>query len=442
MIDDPILIGGLMVGCALLLTLIGLSVAVALGLTGLTGLWLVGGENLVVTTLETLPHEALSQYSFVIIPMFILMGVVAGYAHITNDIYDACYRFMSRVKGSLYMVTVISSAGFATISGSTVVSAAVFTRLALPQMIRYGYNTGLGAGCIAAAGTFATLIPPSIMMVIYALLTGESVGRLFLAGVIPGALTAVVYLLALWLMVKAKPDLAPTIDRSFTWAEKRESLSRIGPFVALTVLVLGGIYSGLVYPTSAGAVGAVGAIVIAYGRNMKKPGQLATCLRETIETATALFLVLLGGLIFTRYLVFSGFITDSVDAIGNSGVAPWMVLLAIIVGNLILGMFIDTISITVVTVPFVYPLIVGLGYDPIWFGILLIKLIEISAITPPVGLNLFAVQAAAPSLVKTAELYRGIVPFVVLELVLLAMLAAFPEITLWLPDMVFGKRAG
>ena len=436
--DDPVFLGFIAIVCALFLTLMGIPVAVGLGLTGLGGLWIVGGDILVTTTLETLPHEALNQYSFVVIPMFVLMGVVASYARITNDIYDACYRFMSRIKGSLYMVTVMSSAGFATISGSTIVSAAVFTRLALPEMIRYGYNPGLGAGCIAAAGTFATLIPPSIMMLIYALLTGESIGRLFIAGAVPGFMTAAVYLLLLWIMMRAKPDLAPPVDKRFSWSEKREALSRVGPFAVLAVLVIGGIYSGLVFPSSAGAVGAIGAFACAYWRNIRKPSQVMTCLRETSETATAIFLVLIGGLIFSRYLVFSGFVTDAVDLITTSGIEPWQVLLTIIIGNLILGMFIDTVSITVVTVPFIHPIIVGLGYDPIWFGVLLIKLIEISAITPPVGLNLFAVMAAAKSAVETGALYRGVIPFLIIELIILTLLTLFPEITLWLPNLVLG----
>ncbi|MBT8155705.1 TRAP transporter large permease [Epibacterium ulvae] len=436
---DPLTLGLLALGAALLGTMIGVPVAISLGLTGLVGLWGVGGFTLVTTTLETLPHDALSDYSFVVIPMFILMGVLASHAKVTNDIYEACYRFMAHVKGSLYMVTVISSAGFATISGSTIVSSAVFTRLALPEMIRFGYNPGLSAGCIAAAGTFATLIPPSIMMVIYALLTGESIGRLLIAGAIPGFLTAAVYLAALWGLVRMRPQLSSPLEKRFTWPERRQSLTKVGPFVILSVVVIGGIYTGLIFPSSAGAVGAIGALALAVWRGVAQPGKIQSCLNDTASTAAALFLVLLGGLLFSRYLVFSGFIFDAVDFITDSGIAPWQVLMLIIIGNLILGMFIDTVSITVVTVPFIHPIIVGLGYDPIWFGILLIKLVEISAITPPVGLNLFAVMAASDGKVETGDLFRGVLPFLLLELLVLLALLTFPDLSLWLPRLVLGS---
>ncbi len=431
--------GVLAILSALVLTISGVPVAAALGLVGIFGLWQVGGSVLAEATIKTLPYTALNQFSFVVIPMFVLMGVLANRARITHDLYEACYRMMSRVRGALFMVTVLSSAGFATISGSTIVSAAVFTRLGLPQMTRYGYHQGIGAGLIAAAGTFASLIPPSIMMVIYALLTGESIGRLFVAGAIPGILTAAAYLVSIFVMVRMRPDIAPPVDTHFTWAEKRASLARIGPFMALALLVVGGIYSGLIFPSSAGALGAMGALAIAWWRGVGRFRDIRESLQETALVATSIFMVLIGGLIFSRYLVFSGFITDVVDLITESGIEPWQVLLAVVVVNLILGMFIDTVSIVVVTVPFVHPIMVELGYDAIWFGVILIKLIEISAITPPIGLNLFAVMASARTVISAGQLYRGVLPFLLVEFLVLALLLVFPAISLWLPELVYGS---
>lgn len=423
--------------CALCLTLFGVPVAVSLGLIGLSGMWFVGGEVLMRSALETLAYNALNQYSFVVIPMFVLMGVLANKAKITQDLYEAFYRFMSKVRGSLFMVTILSSAGFATISGSTVVSAAVFTRLALPQMVRYGYHSGIGAGCIAAAGTFASLIPPSIMMVIYALLTGESIGRLFIAGVIPGALTAGVYLVSVWVMVRLKPQIAPIAPQEFTWSQKMESLGRVGPFLVLAILVVGGIYSGLMFPSSAGAVGAFGALGIAIWRGVGGFSHIKDALSETAVTATSVFLVLIGGLIFSRFLVFSGFITDIVAVITESGIAPYQVLVAVVLVYIALGMFIDTVSVTVITVPFIHPVMVGLGYDPIWFGVVLVKLIEISAITPPVGLNLFAVMASARTQISTGDLFKGVLPFLAMEFLVLLLIIMVPAISLWLPETMF-----
>jgi len=436
---DPLMTGGIAVGCVLFLTLTGVPVSVALGLAGIVGLWLVGGEPLVTATIEKLPFDSLAQFSFVVIPMFVLMGVLASRAKITEDLYDACYRFLSHVRGSLLIVSVMASAGFAAISGSTIVNAAVFTRLALPQMIRYRYDPGLGAGCIAAAGTFAALIPPSIMMVIYALLTQVSIGRLLIAGVVPGILTALAYVIGILVIVRVRPDVAPVPDERFSWRQKLESLRRVGPFVLLAALVLGGIYTGVMFPSSAGAVGAIGAYVIAAYRGFGRASDVSACLRDTAVTTAALFMVLIGGLIFARYLVFSGFVTDLVSLITESGIAPYQVILAIIVMNLILGMFMDTVSVVVVTVPFLFPIVVGLGYDPIWFGIILIKLVEISAITPPVGLNLFAVMAAVKGQITTRQLYAGVGPFLMIEFVILAILVIFPEISLWLPNTMFGN---
>jgi len=436
---ESIAIGVSAIGIALLLTLLGVPVAVALGLVGFGGLYMVGGPVLLTSAADTLAYNALNQYSFAVIPTFILMGILANRAAITNDLYEAFYRILSRVRGSLYLVTILSSAGFATISGSTIVSAAVFTKLSLPQMTRFGYDKGIAAGCIAAAGTFASLIPPSIMMVIYALLTGESIGRLFVAGVVPGVLTAVVYLIFIVGLVRLKPSIAPKVDRIFSGKEKLQSIRRIGPFLVLSTIVIGGIYSGLMFPSAAGAVGAAGALGIAIWRGVGSPKEIRDSLVETAVSTGTIFLVLIGGLLFARFLVYSGFITDVVEVISKSQIEPWQVLVAVILFNLVLGMFIDTVSITVVTVPFLHPIMVELGYDPIWFGILLIKLIEISAISPPVGLNLFAVMASARSEITSADLFRGVVPFLCVELALLVLIIVFPTISLWLPNLVYGQ---
>jgi tripartite ATP-independent transporter DctM subunit len=431
-------LGGLAIGVALVLTLIGVPVASALGLVGLAGLFMVGGQTLLASSAETLVYNALNQYSFIVIPTFMLMGILAHRAGVTSDLYEAFYRILARVRGSLFIVTILSSAGFATISGSTVVSAAVFTRLALPQMKRFNYDSGVGAGCIAAAGTFASLIPPSMMMVIYALLTGESIGRLFVAGVIPGIFTAIAYVVFVFILVRVRPAVAPEMGRAFSTQEKLTALTRTGPFLVLAAIVVGGIYSGLVAPTAAGAIGALGALGIAVWRGVGKPKMIREALEETAVSSGTIFLVLIGGLLFARFLVYSGFISELVDAISASGIAPWQVLLAVVIANLILGMFMDTVSITVVTVPFLHPIMVGLGYDPIWFGIVLIKLIEISAITPPVGLNLFAVMASARTEITTRELFRGVIPFICVELVLLTIIIALPKLSLWLPEQIYG----
>lgn len=439
---EPLYIG--LIAIAAMLILIGLSVPVgfSIAVVAAAGLWFIGGMPLMLTTLEGLPYQFASQYGFVVIPMFILMGAFAEISGITKDFYTFFYRLLGRLRGGLLVVTILSSAGFAAISGSTMVNAVVFTRIALPQMIRFGYNPAIAAGCIAAAGTFAALIPPSIMMVVYALLTGESIGTLLIAGIIPGLLTAGAYIVSILVMVRVKPSIAPIPDVSFTAREKLESFASIWPFALLAVIVIGGIYTGAMFPSSAGAVGAVGAFLIMLVRGLMRrdlPTALAMtdAMRRTAMTTATLFLVIIAGLMLSRLFVYSGFVDDIVYSIEGLGISPFSVLLVIMLMYLVLGCFMDTISMTVVTVPFVYPIITSLGFDPIWFGVILVKLIEIGVLTPPIGLNLFAVISSADGQITSSQMFRGVLPFLLVEGCVLSVLLAFPQIVLWLPAMMY-----
>ncbi len=432
---SPLALGLCAIVTMLALILIRIPVAFVIALVGLIGLYTIGGEVLVVSTLEGLPYTFSSQYSFVVIPMFILMGSFAEISGITRELYTFFYHLLGRVRGGLLMVTTLSSAGFAAISGSTMVNAVVFTRLALPQMIRFGYDRGISAGCIAAAGTFAALIPPSIMMVIYALITGESIGKLLIAGIIPGLFTAAAYLVAIAVFVRIKPNWAPIPSESFSIREKLESFRKIWPFGLLSALIIGGIYSGMMFPSSAGAVGAAGAFIILVMRRRAKWGEVSNALTSAATTTAVLFLIIVSGLILSRFFVYSGFIDEIVSAIDSFSINPYLVFAAIIVMYVILGCFMDTLSMVVVTVPFVHPIVMSLGFDPIWFGIIMIKIIEIGVLTPPVGLNLFAVIGSAKGEINTSQMFRGIMPFLLVELLVLLLLIIFPGIITWLPGV-------
>lgn len=440
---SPLLMG--LGAIAVMLVFVGLGVPVGFSMVvvAMAGLWMVGGEPLLLTTLSSLPYDFASQYGFVVIPMFVLMGALAESAGITEDFYTFFHRLLGRLRGGLLVVTILSSAGFAAISGSTMVNAVVFTRIGLPQMIRYGYDRGLSAGCIAAAGTLAAIIPPSIMLVVYALLTGESTGALLIAGVVPGLLTAAAYIVCVLVVSAIRPQAAPASDMAFTTREKLDSLSRIGPFLALAIIVVGGIYSGAMFPSSAGAVGAVGAFALLVIRRLRArapmdwPG-LSRSVRDAASTTAMLFIVIIAGLLLSRVFVYSGFVDEIVIAMRESELPRYGVLLIIVAMYLLLGCFMDTLSMTVVTVPFIHPIIVSLGFDPIWFGIVLIKLIEIGVLTPPVGLNLFAVLSASDGEVTSGQLFRGIMPFFLTECGVLTLLIAAPEITLWLPRAMIG----
>ena len=430
---DPILIGILLIGIMLVMIAAGVSVGVSMVLVGFGGLWGLVSLPMALGTLMTLPYSISAQYAFVVVPMFVLMGALAAAAGITSELYEASHRMFSRFRGSLYYATILAAGAFGAISGSTVVSAAVFTKIALPEMIRYGYNRSISAGCIAGAGTFAALIPPSIAMAIYGILTGESIGRLLLAGMIPGIVTVVVYMVGLRIGLAIRPHWAPPTAQRYSAKQVLESFRGLWAVIVLAGIVLGGIYSGTIPPSAAGTLGACGALLICVLRRRLSVAGFWDALSKTASITAALFLIIIGGMVFSRLLLATGFVTSLTD-IASASLTPLYLLVVIVVMYLVLGCFVDPISMMVMTVPFLYPIVKALGLDPIWFGVIVVKLIEISAITPPVGLNLYAVVSASEGRVKSGELFRGILPFVFLELVVLAILLAFPRLSLWLPN--------
>jgi len=421
---------------AVLLAIAGLGVPIAfsIGLVGAAGMYLTTGETYTLITFQSLPYATASEYAFAVIPMFVLMGTIASASGIISELYSAVNRWLESVRGGLFMATTVASAGFAAISGSTVVNAAMFTRIALPEMMRLGYHKGVSAGCIAAAGTFAALIPPSLTFVIYGILTEQSIGALFIAGILPGILTAACYIAVIPFMVRLRPDWAPPTVSRATLKEKLMGLQGLWPMLALVFIVLGGIYTGITPPTAAGALGAVGALMISVMRRRITTGDVWDSVKQTAELTSVLFILIIAGLLFSRFLVISGFVTDLTDVVINSGLSSTGFLVLMVLMYLVLGMFIDPLSMLVMTVPFIFPVVVGYGLDPIWFGIVLTKLIEIAVITPPVGLNLFAVVSASEGRVSIGDMYFGILPFVALELVVLLALILFPQISLFLPQ--------
>lgn len=430
---DPVTSGLVLIGAMLLLVALGVPVAIAMGGAAAAGMWIFGGASLMFTNLETLPYNIASQYAFVTVPMFILMGALAASAGMTKELYDAAYRWTSGLKGSLYYATTLASAGFAAINGATIVSALVFTRIALPEMLRLGYDKRLSAGCICAAGTFAALIPPSVPIIIYALLVGESVGQILMAGIVPGIVTVILYMIGLAILVRFRPDLAPNRFERFSIREKLESIKGLWAVVLLFLVVMGGIYTGLMFPSAAGAVGAIGALLIGVTRRKLGFANISQALRQTAVSTAVLFLIIIAGLLFARSLLVTGFITGLTEQVRGVSVQPWIFITLVIAIYIILGMFVDTISILVMTVPFLFPIAKQIGIDPIWFGIIIVKLVEIAAITPPVGLNLFAVLTASEGRVTSRDLYRGVMPFILLEAVALGLIWGFPELSLWLP---------
>lgn len=419
-----------------LLMLLALGVPVGFSLAGVAaiGLYLSVGASFMLTTFKTTPYTLASDYTFVVVPMFVLMGAIAGRAGIIGDLYAAAQAILSRVRGSLFMATIVAQAGFAAASGSTVVASGVFTRMALPEMLRFKYDPGVSAGCIAAAGTLAGLIPPSIAMVLFAMLTGQPVGALLIAGILPGILTAAAYMAGIRAFLQFRPEWAPPMTQQVTWPMRFRALSKVWSVLLLMLLVMGGIYSGLFPPSAAGAVGAAGALVIALSMRRIGPHEIWEALLESARITAMIFLIVIAGLIFSRFLLVSGFIGDLRDIVlaTELGVASFLTMTIVLF--LLLGMFLDSVSLLVIAVPFLFPISQTLGINPIWFAVLIVKLIEIAAISPPVGLNLYAVLASADGRVTTGQLFKGVLPFLAIEVVILALLLAFPRIATILPE--------
>ena len=415
---------------------LGIPVAYAIGTVAILGILYAVGPVFLLSTIQSLPYAFASDYNFVVVPLFVLVGALASRAGIISDLYQAAFQLTSRVRGSLMMATVMAQAMFAAISGSTTVAANIFTRMALPEMTRYGYNKGVSAGCVAAAGTLAGLIPPSIAMVLYAILTGEPVGKLLIAGILPGVLTAVGYIVGIKVMLMVRPEWAPLITERFTLKQKFKALTNTWTVVLLIGLVLGGIYAGAFPPSAAGAVGAAGVLVIALSTRRLPKGALWESLIESARVSAVLFLIVMAGLMFSRFLLISGFIGDLKTFVTAVELTAPMFIATVIVLFLILGCFVDSVSLMVITLPFLYPISKALGIDGIWFGVLVIKLIEIAAITPPVGLNLFAVMSAAKGQLQSRELFMGVIPFLIMEAFILALMIAFPSIATLLPTLM------
>jgi tripartite ATP-independent transporter DctM subunit len=437
---DFAVVGYLCIGLLFAGLALGVPVGVALGASGIVGMLLGPGADFLAGQLSSLPYAVTANYAYAVLPLFVLMGVLAERSGITEEVFRAADVWLRQFKGGLYQAVILGSAVFAAISGSTIVNAVVFTRIAYPEMLKYGYSRSLSIGAIAAAGSFAAMIPPSITMVIYAILTEQSVGKLLIAGIIPGILTAVVYMVGIIVMVRIRPELAPKLGAPVPMRERLRAIKWLWSVVVLVALVLGGIYLGIFPPSAAGAMGAFGVFVIFVLRlRSRVRSQLGAALLDSATVSCIIFAVLIGGLIFSRMLVVLGMIDGIVDVITSFTQSPMQFLILASVFYLVLGCFLDTTSMMVVTLPFIYPIVQHLGIDGVWFGIVLVKLVEISVITPPVGMNLFAVMSAVDEKTTFGHVTKGVVPFIALELIVLALLIAFPDLVTWLPQQMLNN---
>lgn len=432
---DPFTVGIVGVVALIILVLIGVRVVFAASIIGLLGLVEIIGWQAGAGMVGTIPHSKSVTYALSVLPMFILIGFLAFHAGITRQLFDAARKWIGWVPGGLAVATVFATAGFAAVSGASTATAAVFSRVAIPDMLKYGYDRRLAAGVVAAGGTLATLIPPSAILVIYAIIVEESVGKLLLAGFLPGVVSALIYAGIIMVKCKLQPELGPPVG-GFTWSERFRAIPGVLPIVAVVVIIISAIYLGWATPTEAGALGSFVVFLMALARGMRWP-TLKEALMETAKLTVVIFSLIWGVLVFVRFLGFSGLPEAFTEFIVSIDAPPIVILLCILLGYTILGMFMDAIGMLLLTLPVVYPAVIALGFDSIWFGIIVVKMAEVCLITPPIGLNCFVVNGVRPDIPLT-DVFRGIALFFIADVVTLAVLIAFPDIILWLPRVLMG----
>jgi C4-dicarboxylate transporter DctM subunit len=424
-----------LIGIIVLLVFVffGMPIGFSMIIVGFAGFAILAGTTGALSNLSSVSYLYVADYGFVALPLFLLMGTIAANTGISRDLYKTAHQWIGHLRGGLSMATVVASAAFAAVSGSSAATAAAMGKVALPEMRAFNYDDKLATGSVAAGGTMGILIPPSMGFILYAILTEESIGQLFMAGIIPGILEAVFYIVTIYLICLRSPDLAPAGPKT-SFKSKIKSLKGVWSMLVLFVLVMGGIYSGVFTPTEAGAVGASGAVLISLiGRRITRKNFFDS-LGETGRSTAMIFLMIIGSMIFTRFLAISNLpflLANEVSALNTS---PTIIIIIIIIFYIIVGCFLDIFASLVLTIPIIFPMVIALGFHPIWFGVLFVRVAEIGLITPPIGMNCFILSGVTD--VPTGTIFRGVVPFVIADIFHVALLVAVPELALFLPGMM------
>ncbi|UCE31224.1 MAG: TRAP transporter large permease [Burkholderiales bacterium] len=425
-----------LIGLAALLGLSFLRVPVAFSmvLVGFAGMYQILGAQGAMANVGQTAFDAAINYELSVVPLFVLMGNFVARARLAEELYTASHAFLGHYRGGLAMATVVACGGFSAICGSSLATAATMAKVAVPSMRRFFYTDALAAGSIAAGGTLGILIPPSVLLVIYGILTQTSIGKLFAAGVLPGLVAIGFYLAAVRAVVTVRPQAGPAGQRK-AWPERWAALSRVWGVLLLFAVVMGGIYGGVFSPTEAAGIGAFGAFLFAAARRTMTLRTFFAVLLESASTTAMLFMVLIGALLFANFVNLTDFPQALLEIAARFSEKPWLVITAILVIYVLLGCVFESLSMILLTVPIFFPLVIELGYNPIWFGIVVVVITEISLITPPVGLNVFVLRGVLPD-VSTTTIFRGVTPFWIADLFRLAVIVAFPILSLWLPSFV------
>jgi C4-dicarboxylate transporter DctM subunit len=430
----PETVGVLGIILLLVLFLIRIPVSFAMIIVGLAGFSYLGGSDSGLAILSQDIFETLSSYPLSVIPMFILMGSFAFASGISERLYNASYTWVGQFRGGLTVATVLACSGFAAISGSTAATAATMGKIALPEMKKYGYDDEFATGTVASAGTLGILIPPSTVLIVYGILTEESIGKLFIAGVLPGIILTFLFVITVIILCMRNPRLGPPGPKT-NFRQKLLATAGIFESLLLFLLTIGGLFLGWFSPTQAGAIGAAGALVIGVARRQISMQKIVDSGKDGLRTACMVLMIIAGATVFGHFLAISNIPFALADWIDNLPLPPMAVMSVMIVIYFVGGFFMDSMALIVVTIPIFFPIVNRLGFDPIWFGVIIVLVGEMGVITPPVGVNVFVIKGIAPN-IPLYKIFRGIVPFLIALFVLTALLMVFPAIATFLPGLI------
>ena len=429
MSTDAVAVTGFLTLFALML--LRVPVGMAMGLVGVTGFGVVVGAGPALKLVGQTSMRTVTDYTFGVIPMFLLMGAFVSASGMSRELFRAGDSFLGHLRGGLGIATIAACGGFAAISGSSVATAATFSTVAYPEMRRHGYPQSFATGVIAAGGTLGAMLPPSTVLAVYGIITEQDIGKLFVAGILPGVLAMSMYMVTVALIGAARPGFLPSGPRR-SWDERLRALREIWAPLLLFVFVIGGLYGGLFTPTEAGGMGAGGAFLIGVLRGRLSRADIRASLLQATRTAAAVFTVLIGALLFGYFLTVTQTPQKVTEFLTGLGIGRYGVLALIMLMYLVLGCLMDAMAMIILTVPIVFPVITTLGFDPIWFGVIIVMTVELGLIHPPVGMNVFVIKSVVPD-VSFATIFKGVLPFILTDLVRLGILIALPAIALWLP---------
>jgi tripartite ATP-independent transporter DctM subunit len=434
---DLLLVGLLSFAAVFVLVFTGIHVGIALLIVAIGGLVAVKGVGVAFGTLQYVPYVTVANYNLAVFPLFILMGELASVSGMVSMLFEGAQAWLGRLKGGLAMAVTAMGAALGAVTGSGIASCAMMARVGFPEMVKRKYDPAASAGMIAAVGMLAVLIPPSILLALYGIIAEVSVGKLLIAGFIPGLLSAILYMMLIYTMATRNPEKWPLVERRFTWRERINGLKGIAPIIIMLVTVIGGIYAGVFTPSEAGAAGTIMAVIFVVVLQRKESGR--AILRGVWESAgvtSMIFLITIGALLYGRFMSSTGATDQIINFIAGFPVSPYITFAAIVIFYLILGCFIDSISMIAITVPMTQPLMEALGFNPIWFGVIVVILAEAGCVTPPFGLVVFTVKGIVGDQAELWAIFKGALPFLIGMIAMIILLVIWPQIALFLPSMM------